>query len=286
MPSCLSSEYCSRIDTLGLRALAADRPTSKRAIGGATEEESNQHFALMFPTSSGRIIHVFLDPLDRFGGIASFLQTTFADGHISLLDIPCGAGATGATLISLLVELRECGALPRLPLTVTILAGDISTHALKLYEKMISGLAPRARAQAVEVQYSTQTWDATRADSTARLVDRWFNLSSGCEDYVVIVANFSGEAHRQDFFMKIAPNLEQVVGRLYDKNSTFLWVEPRTNQATGYLGKVASWLKDRVQWFVPVEKDPEELFSDYKMTNPISNVIFPSGVTVKRVKRL
>ena len=120
------------------RLADAQGESPKGEIGGVTEQETHEHFVHRFGTSATRTGFLVLDPRDEIGDIASGLRDSFTDGQISVLDIPCGTGASILGFLGCLYQLRNEKLIPNLPLDVFITAGDVSEHALKLYDDMLN----------------------------------------------------------------------------------------------------------------------------------------------------
>ncbi len=287
LPVLFSTIYVAQLDRLGLKQLSTDT-TATDVHGGKSIDETHKHFAQRFAVSAGRVEFSTLGPSAHFESLSEAFLSTFSDGHVGLLDIPCGAGAMSGTLVSTLVKLREKCVLPRLPLSITVCAGDYSPEALKIFDLLMNNLAGPASAQGITLAWQTHEWDATRADQTSRLVDRWFAACSSATEHFVVVSNFSGALHNQSAFAEFSPCFEQVLARLHDKQSTVVWVEPATKSAkTGVLVWLADLITRRIGWFGKSSQDKSQSVaeSEYKVEHPVSGQALRSNVAVHRFIR-
>lgn len=287
LPVLLSTAYVSHLERLGIKQLSTDS-TSKDVHGGKSTEETHDHFARRFTVSSGRIEFAILGPSSGFEPLSEAFLSTFSDGHIGLLDIPCGTGAMSGALVSTLVKLREDRILPRLPLTITVCAGDFSAEALHIFDLLMRDLAAPASVQGITLVWHGLEWDATRGDHTARLIDRWFAACPTANEYFVVVSNFSAALHNQSAFAAFSPGFEQVLARLHDKQSTVIWVEPASKSAkTGVLAWLSDFITKRISWFGKSSHEDSNSLpeAEYQLEHPVSGDAFRSNVVVHRFSR-
>ena len=192
MPSAVAGIYTEYLKHLGLYNEALERaPDDAELEGGSSDEATMAHFTHRFAASAVRLEYLVLDPYDAFGEIPSDLLVTLADGRIAVLDVPCGTGAGTLGLLGTLAELRAQQASASLPLTLHITAGDVASKALDIYEALLCRTAPWLRSQGIQVHWEIAPWDAEQPNTTAALVDRWFHMAEGAEEYVVLIAAFS-----------------------------------------------------------------------------------------------
>jgi|GEM_PF-2403269 len=225
VPFLLSMAYKDELLVRGLFKRAVD-VGHRGSIGGETEEDALSHFSDRFANSVGRAIYCLSSPCETFTDVSNTFLSVFSHGHVALLDIPCGTGAFGLSLISLLIELREQSILPSLPLTVTIVGGDFSETARAVNGSMVTRIAGRALTQGIEVRFHPVHWDAEDDEQTARMVDIWFRESVDATEHIVAVLNFSGEMHTKERLDRFQPIMRAILSRLYDRNGAFLWIEP------------------------------------------------------------
>lgn len=287
LPPLLVDEYVKELDDRSLR----ERSTTVvhgQIHGGESDEETLEHFALRFAASAGRVEYASLGPASSFADLSDALLTTFSEGNVALLDIPCGTGAGTVGLITLLIELRRRLVLPRLPLTVTVCAGDYSRKALEIFDSMMRRVIDPAAEHAIILEYQALDWDATRGDHTARLINAWLAATPAATEHVVLVTNFSGALHNQQAFDAFSPSLEQILSRLGPR-STVVWIEPATKSAVrGVLRRVVTFLTSRIPWFATVEPTPGApplMEAQYRLQHPVNATLFDSNVAIVRFDR-
>ena len=278
--------YEHELTALGLFDQAQNGTDKKAIHGGCDEAASLEHFTHRYSVSAGRLEFTALAPDLGLTPVSDALLSSFSDGHVTLLDIPCGAGSSAVALLATLSSLRSKGVLPTLPLTVTIVGGDCSGKALEIYSSMMTRLKPLIASCGIEICWHLEIWDATRADSTANLIDKWFAASIGVGEYFVCIANFSGALIHAGLFEAFSPSLEQILGRLHDKKSTVIWLEPSgATVKAKLLPRIIEFIKKRIGWFSTHSGSPEFASSNYKMADPINGKTFDSGVEVQRFIR-
>jgi hypothetical protein len=176
---------------------------------------------------------VVLDPRGRFGNIPKDVLQSFASHRIALLDIPSGAGAGGLCLLSLLCELRRARLIPRLPLTVSILGGDISIEAQRLYREQLDGLRTVLSSYAINVELETRDWDAADLVSTNELCHAWEQKARHGNERFVLITNFSGAGDKMLDVFKEA--FRHISVRAAGANATVLWIEPGDKGGEAFL---------------------------------------------------
>lgn len=287
LPAHLASGYVEHLDGLGLRDRSTD--TSDAEVhGGNTIEDTHEHFAKRFAVSVGRVEYSMLGPCDEFESLSNAFFSTFSDGFVGVLDIPCGTGAMSGALVSTLTNLRAVNVIPRLPLTISICAGDFSPEALRIFGLMMTKLVEPASTQGITLIWETSIWNATRSDHTARLIDRWFTISAQASEFFVVVSNFSGALHNAREFASFTPCFEQVLSRLHDKQCTVVWIEPASNSArTGLFTRLLAFFTSRVGWFSNKSANLAQPFVEarYCVEHPVNGLRIRTNVAVHRFGR-
>jgi len=111
-------------------------------VGGASVEEAQNHVINRFLNSAARMQFVCADPKDTQPEVRDMVLDQLGDGHIYLLDLAAGNGAGTLAILSLLSELREKKAIPKLPLNVVIVGVDYSPEALNYYAELLEKVRP------------------------------------------------------------------------------------------------------------------------------------------------
>jgi hypothetical protein len=287
IPAHLNTAYVGHLHWLGLLNNSTDISESE-VYGGDTLEQTHDHFAKRFAVSAGRTEYSVLGPCDDFESLSEAFLSTFSDGHVALLDIPCGTGAMSCALIATLTKLRANNVVPRLPLTISICAGDYSPEALRICASMLTELVVPASAQGITIHWETNEWNAIRSDQTARLIDRWFAISPNATEHFVVVSNFSGALHNAGTFESFSPCLEHVLARLHDRQSTVVWIEPATNSARrGLFIRLLDLVTRRIGWFSNRSSATSQSFIEarYRIEHPLNRTEIPTTVAVNRFER-
>jgi len=287
LPEQLVTAYENELVKHGQLEIAKAGTTDKNIHGGITPTETLKHFALRFAVSAGRPQYVLLDPLELLESIPDALLTTFSQGHVAVLDVPCGVATSTLSLLLAIAYLRQAGVLAHVPLTVSVTGGDYSPTALSIADSMLAQVASYMSSQAITINWQMKQWDAFSAVSAAALVDEWFTHAATASEYVVIVANFSGALTEANKFEEFKPCLESIVARLYNRNATILWIEPATTKAQKLLSDwLPTFFGKRLGAFI-LKKilGGKSKQAGYSMRNPLSTNDFKTDVVVQRYVR-
>ncbi|RYF48473.1 MAG: hypothetical protein EOO38_10020 [Cytophagaceae bacterium] len=281
LPPALVDAYRSELISRELydRALTRSAATS---VGGATEEETDEHFTQMFVNSASRVLYALLSPCNTFNEASDTLIASLSYGNVGILDIPCGTGAMSATMIGLLIELRQSNVLPKLPLTLTVCAGDFSAPSRSVCLSLLDRLVDEASSVGITLRHSVHHWDALDHQDTAALIDEWFSATETTADHLVTILNFSGEMHKADVFDKFSPSINNMLGRLYSRKGAVIWLEPGTNQARKALRKNFNAFLDYVPFLSKLKHrytGVQRRFAEYDVRDPLTDAKFPSQVT-------
>jgi hypothetical protein len=278
MPTDLIEVYRHLLDQFGMLEEAASLEEVKGLIGGASREDTLKHFTYRYGVSVCRMESIVIDPESAFASIPRDLQATFSDGRVSILDAPSGTGAAGTSILATVAVLRRADLLPKLPLTVTITAGDLSRAALEIYDQVLSGMERGLREVGITVRFLGHEWDAFKAEETSRLVDKWFENSVATEEYMAIVANFSGTASSS--WEPLQRSFQHLHERLYTKPSAVLWVEPGMPGAKKLAERIRNFCRTYYPWVVSSEESYLE--HQYRWYNPLQKREHPCRVIVQR----
>lgn len=237
----LAQAYCELVKLRGLVELAAARDSKRPPVGGLTRTDADQHFAQGFDGSVARTALALLDPKCEVNEVADALATACAGGRLAILDVPSGAGAFSLSVLCGLAELRAAGVLPRLPLDVVVVGGEISPYASAHACDLFRSLAPRLAEQAIHVEHKIVEWDVCSADSTAELLKRFVADADAADRKLVAISNFTGFLGKSGKRKQAEPQLQSIFRLSSGPNSTCVWLEPQTNLAT-QAGGVLPWV--------------------------------------------
>jgi len=246
LPSALASAYERLIHRLGLHATATTRVKGVGAVGGLSKESADQHLAQAFDGSAARVMLAALDPRTELGPTSdSFIQST-AGASLALTDAPCGAAAAALAFLTVLAELRAKRVLPRLPLDVKFVGGELSPHAIAHAQQLFGELLGELEARAIFVDCQFHVWNVLESLSTADLVKASLLHGSSCTFKLLVIANFNGFLVKDKKQSDAQPQLDELLRYASGEQSLALWIEPEMNRSTGS-GGLFSWLLGLLQ---------------------------------------
>jgi len=253
------------------------------ATGGKNIDETKQHFAERFLTSSARVQFVVIDPREDFTIVSNNLKATFGSGKISILDIPAGTGAGILSLLSNLAELRINSKLPKLPLHINILGGDYSPSALNIYSDLLKNIKKELENQLIFIEYDTYEWDATSPESTNLLIRRFLKDENSYEEHYIFMSAFSGVGSSN--YKKFDKSFDFMQTALSHLNTTILYIEPNMKEANSFLEfihklhtKLTTWLSKVID--ISIAKDAR-----FEWYDPITENIAKSDILLKQYLR-
>lgn len=245
LPRQLEIAYGEVIRRSGLAALVNERKKDSSPIGGLDQESADQHFAWAFDGSAARAGLAMLDPKSELGRTSDiFLQFT-AGETLALVDAPCGSGAATIAFLTTVAELREKEVLPRIPLDVKLVCGEISEASRVHAMNMLSEVAGALELQAIFVDHRIEAWDVLDPTSTATLVEAMLTHGADCSARMVVVANFSGFLVGEGKQKKADPQLNELFRYASGPGCFALWIEPSTNKAASK-GGLFTWIYGRI----------------------------------------
>lgn len=267
-----------------LRAISRYEDACKKetcsSTGGADEERTHNAFVDRFCSSVCRSGYLVLDNQKRLKPVSDELLARLGDGRLAILDVPCGSGAGILGLLSLIASLRVHGALPRLPLTIDITAGDFSETARNLYDNMLPRAVPWLEEQGIRISWTTHAWDASDRFSTSLIVDQWLNNSPLCEDFVVLVAAFSDAAANN--FKKFERSFQHITERLHNRSGSFVWIEPNWNKSPRFFDAIEGHFNKVLNFF----NGTGRLSDNFSWRHPLNNNACRSQIMVVRHESL
>lgn len=236
----------SLLDHTGLSAKAHQQGPEK-LIGGLTKEATDDHLAWRFSGSSARVQLGLLDPAGKLSGVSDAFARIFAGGTVLIADLPCGSGAALLTILSTIAELRREGRVPRLPLTIKIVGGEISEFARNYAEIGIDCIRDSLAQQAIWVSAEFVHWDVLNKFSTADLNNKLALTGNGCTARLLVLANFSGFLQGGENWKKAKMQFESLFIHCRESESYAIWIEPPTNKVLGsggFFGRLIGWFND------------------------------------------
>ncbi|GAB3163568.1 hypothetical protein [Telluribacter humicola] len=226
----LKKAYLETLSENNLEHLSLSRGANDSPIGGISQEETDEHFARSFDGSSARVQLALIDPNYDINGASDALINSLSGNRLVIVDAPCGAGAASLSLLTTIAELRSKQVLPRIPLEVVFIGGEIAEPARRYAQIMVDKVTPELEKQAIFLKTEFRSWDATSDISTTDLIKAVVRAESTKSKLLVLIANFSGFLEKK---MKDAePQIRELLRYSAGQNSSAIWIEPQRNSVT------------------------------------------------------
>ncbi len=212
--------------------------------GGMSKEDTDNHLAWRFTGSSARVMLPMLDPFEDLNEISNAFARTFSGNKVFLADLPCGSGAASMSILSVLCELRKQGCIPRMPLEVVIVGGEISKYAQNYAKEALESLLQELEEQAITVDFEVMDWDVCDPFSNTDLTKRLTLRSQGCATKLLVLANFSGFLQGSSKWKEANRQFEELFRHSREENSIAIWIEPNKNDVTkqgGFILRLVQW---------------------------------------------
>lgn len=276
----LADAYIRRLDSLELLEMAADQTQAHGAPGGVDDDSTDKHLALRFTNSVGRNLCAILDPHSSLHDVSNSILSPLLGDKVLLVDAPCGAGASGLALLDSIRELRAKKVLVALPLSVHIVAGDISGRAREHYRHLFNEMTAGLADMQIYAELSECEWDVSDVASNAEFVDHTVEAAAKQGRALVIASNFSHAMTDEDLSDSFKQFLSQIVGRLAPWPTNICWIEPTSNKAKKFFTNLATWVAKHLRLLK--EGHIDRLECAYKMWDPVANKAFESGISILR----
>lgn len=264
MPPILIPIYRRLLDERDLNQLACERDFENPPVGGFSQEETDKHLAQAFDGSVARAQLALLDPKNDVVSVSNMLLRCLSGNRLCLVDAPCGSGAASLAFLCSVAELRLQGIVPRVPLSVSIVGGEISSPARNYADRLLRESASFFADQAISVSTQFHHWDVTDDLSNTNLVSK-MTIESQNRKTLVVVANFSGFLERDGKRKLAEPKLQELLRHAaigsVDSGNGAVWIEPKTNIATSEGGTIR-WIKsvgEKLKSFVLTSEPQDDL---------------------------
>lgn len=242
LPAQLVEKWKALLDENSLSDMALEK-APKGFEGGITKEETEQHFAWRYTGSCARVILSMLDPASSLDEISDAYARIFSGNNIFLTDIPCGSGAATIGILTTLCDLRKNSVLPRHPLNITILAGEISEHARAYFEFQLGELKDVLAEQAIYTTHEIRYWDVLSQASTSDFIKTMTLSSQSCTGKFLVLSNFSGFLEASGKWKKAHGQIEEIFRHARDENSLAIWIEPQKNNVEKLFDRLIDLMK-------------------------------------------
>lgn len=212
--------------------------------GGISKEDTDKHLAWRYNGSCARVILSLLDPKEKLSEVSDAYASTFAGNKVFVADLPSGSGAAIVSILCTLYELRKNSVLPRHPLEITIVAGEISKTAREYLHKQLEDLKGVVEDQAIWIEFEILEWDTLSKVSTADLIRRMTILSQDCHARMLLLTNFTGFLESSGNWKRAKPQFDNIFLHSRDSLSTAIWIEPQKNNVAPFFNRAIKWLKE------------------------------------------
>lgn len=279
----LVAAYERLIDQHGLRPLAESRDPDNPPVGGLTQDLTDKHFAQAFDGSCARVQLALMDPFNRASKASNNLVRALSGSRITFADSPCGAGAAAFSLLATIAQLRASAVLPREPLDVHLVGGEISDPARRYAQALADELRPALEDQAITLTCEFRYWDVTDEVSTADLVSRVNVSSESRVRKLLVIANFNGFLVKERKQKASQPQLRQLMLHCSGDGSYAVWIEPDMNRAAAS-GGVFAWLRGLLPSWDRFAREERE--DDAELATPICCTRFQLPLVPNRTARV
>lgn len=247
LPPQLVSSWKILLEKYGLLDKAKTR-APEGFEGGRNKVDTDNHFAWRFSGSSARVMLSMLDPKQDLYEISDVFTRLFSGNRIFLADLPCGSGAASISILSVYCELRKQKLVPREPLEVIIIGGEISPFARNYASEGLECLRKDLEEQAITIEYEITDWDVCDPFSNTHLIKQLTLRSQSCAAKVLVLANFSGYLQRNNKWDDAKKQIDELFRHNLGESSVALWIEPNINEVTnsgGFIFRLIKWFKEK-----------------------------------------
>lgn len=254
--------------------------------GGISKEDTDKHLAWRYNGSCARVLLSMLDPKNELPEISDAYASVLSGDKVFLSDLPSGSGAAIVTILCTLYELRKNNVLPRLPLEINIIAGELSLSARDYLLAQLTDLQQYLNDQAIWIDFEILAWDALSKLSTVDLIKQLTLKSQDCSAKMMVLSNFTGFLESNGKWKHAKPQFDDIFLHSRDVLSTAIWIEPQRKNVATFFERAVIWLKESFSSLLSPKKLSEESSwyakSDISCAQPIKNGVFPVRLTVMR----
>jgi hypothetical protein len=285
LPPQLVSEWIRLLDQNDLRDKATEI-APKGFEGGVSREDTDNHLAWRFTGSCARVVLAMLDPKEELSETTDAFTRTFAGNKVFLADLPCGSGAATISILTTLAELRKQNRIPRMPLEIVILGGDISEFARTYTFETLMALKSELANQAITIDFEIIPWNVTDKNSNTDFIKKIILKSEHCKEKFLILANFSGFLENSGHWERAEKQIEGIFQFSSDSSSIAIWIEPNKNNVTkNFMPRIMRWFEKKISSLLQkddVSTEKEYEVSTTKVEHPLKDHKFDTGLVIKR----
>ena len=203
---------------------------------------------------------------------SELLSAFLTGGDLCLVDVPCGAGAGALSLLSTVAHLRQIGQLPRQPLNIRLLWGEISAPAISYAVEMLGRVSPMLAEQAIFVSYKAVAWDVLSSPSNVSLAEKVVQSKLNFPQVLLLICNFSSFLERKGKWKEANPGLTMLLQFCSGDLNAGVWIEPNQASVVKALFHKLGMLANKLLPFVRLGAvSPEGVFCDAHFSPPLKN---------------
>lgn len=264
----------------------AGQHSPKGFEGGISKEDTDKHLAWRYNGSCARVVLSMLDPKNDLSKVSDAYSSIFSGGKVFLADLPSGSGAAVVSILSVLYELRRNNVLPRHPLEIKIVAGEISEAARDYACEQLNGLKPFLEEQAIWIDFEVLSWDVLSKISTVDLIKKITLSSSGCMARLLVLSNFTGFLEGEGKWKEAKEQFDDIFLHSRDVLSAAIWIEPQKGNVVNFFARLIKWFKQSFKSVLgqKVDSADESWYAktSAKCKQPIKDGFFDVRLTVVR----
>ncbi|MDQ1157425.1 hypothetical protein QE385_001752 [Sphingomonas sp. SORGH_AS 950] len=227
----LAAAYLASLNAHGLEGLSKEPRPDPAPVGGLTKEATDAHYAHAFDGSAARAQLALLDPTGEVKTTAQTLKRFLTAGTLTFIDVPAGAGAAALAIICSIATLREEHRLPRLPLHIHLIWGEISVPARAYAVDLIERIRPALEEQAITLDCFVSSWDVLSELSNSALVEKIVLSKAATQQTLLLISNFNGFLEKDGKKKAAYPQLAELLKYSSGKLNAAVWIEPNMNTA-------------------------------------------------------
>lgn len=249
LPEAIKAAYSSVLSASGLLDVALAPRPDPPPIGGLSQGQTDEHFCHAFDGSLARVQLALLDPHGTAPVTSATLRAFLAGGDVCLVDVPCGAGAGALALLGAVAHFRNLSILPRHPLNVRLLWGEISQPAIGYAITLLSMLKDEFESQGIFVTVESFNWDVLDQLSNMELVERIVLAKTSTPQILLVVCNFSGFLERSKKWNQALPGLDMLFKFCSGDLNAAIWLEPdQRSVELGLFERIRRFIGERLQF--------------------------------------
>lgn len=282
LPESLIESWKGILNSRGLLKQATEE-TREGEIGGISEEDTHNHYSFRFNGSCARFQLAFLDPKNDLKEVSNAFVKSLAGYDVFIADIPSGTGAASLTLLSNIAQLRKENIIPRIPLSVKILAGEISPTAMTIFKQAFEQIQATLNSQNISVELKFQEWNIKDLDSTSQLIKQITLYGNDCSDKILLLANFTGFLERDKNWDKVKEQFGELFRHFSGKSTVAIWLEPNMNRVTqNFWPRTKKWFQNTFKNLLGSNEELPIETSDANYSHGLNNTIERTGVAVMK----